>query len=218
MFKKFCPKCGKRTDEFFKRLCIDCYLQSLKINNKIAKEIEISQCPICEDFLVKDKNSNLEESLNYSLKSLFKLLPLKEIKYKIKDEEIQLFLKLKINGKILRLKKERKLKINKRYCRFCKLKISGYYEGIIQLRLPEEKIDEIKEIIKSFERKNRMAFISKENKLKKGVDVFIGSKNVIHNLVKIIKKKFKYKIKITRKFYGYKKGKKVYKIILLISE
>ena len=214
MLKKFCPKCGKETKTFVKGLCLDCYLEKLKIENKIPKEIVINQCPLCKDFILKNRNLKFDEAVKYLIKDFLKKIPIKDFEYKIEDNILHLIINLKVDHKIKNLEKAVKLKIKKTYCKFCRLKISGYYEGIIQLRnLPENKIQEIINLIKKIEKKNRMAFISKEERLKNGLNLYVGSKNVIN----ILKKKFEYKTKVSKKLYGIKNGKKVYRVTLLIS-
>ena len=213
MLEKFCPRCGKKTKKFYKGLCLDCYLEELKIKSEIPGEIVINQCPLCKDFIFKNRNLKFDDVVRYSIKKFLKKIRAKDFEYRIEDNILHLVINLKIDNKIKKFERIVKLKIKKTYCKFCRFRVSGYYEGIIQLRnLPENKIQEIINFIKKIERKNRMAFISKEERLKNGLNLYVGSKNVIN----ILKKKFEYETKVSRKLYGIKNGKKVYRVTLLM--
>ena len=219
MFKKFCPKCGKETKEFFENLCLACYTKKLLNEKKFPEKIEIAQCPICKDFVLKGKNfENIEKVLEKVLLTIFKKLPLTQINYFLKDEKIFLDLKLKINKKEVEERKVLKFWIKKTYCKYCKLKIGKYYEAVLQIRNADEKIiEKIKNFLEKIEKKDRMAFVSKEVPLKNGIDFYLGSKRAANKISRIFKAKYFAKTKITRKFYRFKNGKKIYRVTILID-
>ena len=90
----------------------------------------------------------------------------------------------------------------------------NYYEGILQLRNPnEETINFIRNQFKN----TKKAWIAKEEKLKPGIDYYISSNSFIMALGKKLKKSFKGELKISRKLHTRSRstGKNVYRVTVL---
>ena len=88
-----------------------------------------------------------------------------------------------------------------------------YYEAIIQLRPADEKVV-------AFVRgqlEERGAFISKEEKLKTGIDLYVSDQRFARALSKKLKKKFGGEVKLTRKLHTISKssGKPLYRVTVL---
>ena len=89
----------------------------------------------------------------------------------------------------------------------------SYYEAIIQLRPADKKvIDFVRSQIKE-----RKAFISKEEILKTGVDIYMSDQRFARSLSKKLKVKFCGEVKLTRKLHTVSKssGKKLYRVTVL---
>lgn len=89
-----------------------------------------------------------------------------------------------------------------------------YYEAKVQLRPADEKL--LKFVYDLINRSD--ALISKEVKLKTGIDLYINSKKfVIMELQKQLRKKFEGEFKLTRSLYGHdkKSSKLLYRNTLL---
>ncbi|MEM5772711.1 MAG: NMD3-related protein, partial [Candidatus Aenigmatarchaeota archaeon] len=76
---------------------------------------------------------------------------------------------------------------------------------------------EIENQINYLSQYDKLSFISKFEETKNGFDVFVGSKNSANQIARILKAKYKAKLKITKKLAGRIKGKKVYRDTILIS-
>lgn len=85
-----------------------------------------------------------------------------------------------------------------------------YYEGILQLRNPNE---EVMNFIKNQFKNNQKAWISKVVNLKTGVDLYISSNKFLLSLGKKLKKSFKGELKKSRKLHTQNRltSKKVYR-------
>ena len=97
------------------------------------------------------------------------------------------------------------------------MRYPSYYEAIIQLRpFDEEVLNFINKQIS--ERKD--VFISKIEKLKTGVDLYLSSQRFAIALGKKLKKSFGGEIKITRKLHTVSKktGKRVYRVTVLFRK
>lgn len=89
----------------------------------------------------------------------------------------------------------------------------SYYEAIIQIRPADEKV-------LSFVRKQieeRGAFISKEERLKTGVDIYMSDQRFARALSKRLKIRFGGEVKLTRKLHTVSKktGKNLYRVTVL---
>lgn len=83
-----------------------------------------------------------------------------------------------------------------------KLPRPDYYEAVIQLR-PMNK--EVLRFIRNQVDKRNDTFISKEELVKTGVDIYITSQRFARTLGKKLKDNFKGELKITRTIFGYSK-------------
>lgn len=89
----------------------------------------------------------------------------------------------------------------------------SYYEAIMQIRPADEKV-------LAFVRgqiEERGAFISKEERLKTGVDIYMSDQRFARALSKKLKIKFGGEVKLTCKLHTVSKssGKKLYRVTVL---
>ena len=89
----------------------------------------------------------------------------------------------------------------------------GYYEAKLQLRPNNEKVyDFVMARIKE-----EKIGITKEDRFKTGVDLYLSSNDFTFRLAKRLKKQFKGTTKVTRSLYGLDKkaGKRLYRLTVL---
>jgi NMD protein affecting ribosome stability and mRNA decay len=62
-WSKFCPKCGKKTDELFDSLCQACFTKGIKLidTEKLAIPIRVNVCEICGGYF-KGKGAGKERT------------------------------------------------------------------------------------------------------------------------------------------------------------
>jgi NMD protein affecting ribosome stability and mRNA decay len=89
-----------------------------------------------------------------------------------------------------------------------------YFEGILQLRNPNE---EVLNFIRNQFKNNSKAWIAKEEGLKTGIDLYISSNKFLLSLGKKLKKSFKGELKTSRKLYTKNRltSKNVYRVTVL---
>ena len=146
---------------------------------------------------------------------------IESINYRISEDK----LKMKIETKIKDLKKVEELTSNliiKQFvCNICNMKERGYYQAIVQLRCKDEILPLIEENIKReieiLNKFDELAFISKIEKEKNGLNFYIGSKKSAMQITKILKRKYKAEVKHSRKLVGFERGEKVYRDTILIK-
>ncbi len=74
-----------------------------------------------------------------------------------------------------------------------------YFEGILQLRNPNE---ELIGFIKNQFENNAHVWIAKEERLKNGVDIYVSSNRFLLALGKKLKKAFNGELKTSKRLYG----------------
>ncbi|MEM5853210.1 MAG: NMD3-related protein [Candidatus Aenigmatarchaeota archaeon] len=222
MREKFCPKCGKKTEKFFENLCEECFLSKISFSKIFPEKIIIKQCGGCGKFFIEKLSStSLEGLIDSFLQRFLKKEGIISIKYSLEENRIDLRIISRTEG----LKKEEEKKIDLKFkkivCQYCWMKSSGYFQAVIQVRAPIDLLEEVEEDvekqIKTLKEFDDLAFISKMERRKNGFDFFLGSKNSANRIARYLKEKYGGKMKITRKFVGYSKGKKIYRDTILIS-
>jgi len=92
-----------------------------------------------------------------------------------------------------------------------------YYEAIIQLRPASNKIIKF---VKAMIEEKEDVFISREERLKTGIDLYISSKNLAMTIGSRLKKRFGGKVILSRSIYGVQKAssKRLYRLTVCYRE
>lgn len=219
MSGKFCPKCGKTIEKLYDGLCSDCFLEKFKFAEKLPDRVSVSLCKECGRFYRGDEPF---ETIEAAIEDYFKNMKDEEIQsisYRISKNKLIVTVYSKING--LKKEEERTLQFNqpKILCKYCSMKVSGYFTSIMQLRgrFDREKImKEIAEMMKSLESTDETSFISKIEERRGNIDLYFGSKTVANKIAKYFKERYTTKNKHTSTLYGEKHGKRLYRDTVLV--
>jgi nonsense-mediated mRNA decay protein 3 len=222
--KKFCPKCGREADKIFDGMCAQCLFEK-KRKVRIPSEIVVNRCKHCGKYFSGKRASNkIRDILDPNIRKIFRLAKSKEdgiksMNYRIGDGKVYVSLKYDFNG--IQKSEEHEIDIIEKLkvCHYCAIAGTRYYNAILQIRAPEEKIERIVMDARSRIaeiKSDRMAFISEVKKVRNGADMYIGSKAAAKRVARAIKRKFNAETKLTRKLAGRKMGKKVYRDTILI--
>lgn len=222
MRKKFCPKCGKITERLYDNVCRNCFLEKISAIEKLPDKISVKICKSCGKFFVDEKAADsLYKALDVALKNILKQPEIASASYRISGNKLHVNIVLKIQDVQKSEEKIMILHTKNTICNLCSMRSGAYYQAIIQLRSSSGRADKIlKEIennISAMNKKDHFAFISKIDEKSNGYDLYIGSKNAASQIAKMMKNKYKAKIKISSKLSGVIKGKKAYKNTILIS-
>jgi len=221
MRKKFCPKCGRETEEFYNGLCLDCYLPKFSIISKLPEKLIIKECRLCGKFFINGSSDSIENLIESFLGNLLQQKEILSVSYRITKDKVFLTLKLKFSGLEKTEEKTINLNFKKIICQTCSMKESGYFQATLQVRAPENLLpkilDEIESQINYLNQFDKLAFISSSQKVKNGFDILIGSKNSAKRIAKTLQLKYRANIKISRKLSGSIKGKKAYRDTILVK-
>lgn len=227
---KFCPLCGRNVYELHNGLCKHCFLKKFKIIEIIHPRIELSFCK-CGRVTEKKQWKNIdtlygliEELVKKNIKNQHKAqLFIDYERFDIhKKAVIPLTVQCTLNigkEKVVETKKM-ELVVKSSSCDICSRISGGYYEAILQLRGPEDKIKRLEQyIIKKISKllkEDRFSFITKIDRKKEGVDLYIGSKPAANKIIAGAKKIYKLTTNKSHKLCGVKEGRKVYKTTILL--
>jgi len=203
--EKICPKCGASSNEisFIGSFCSNCYQGANKPSN-LPERIVIYNCRECGAERCRNWN---EESLESSIIAL-----LKDKKFGFPTIEI---LETIISVKYDDLDEEFEVKLFRKesICDTCMRRNSNYYEAIIQVRGEEYYANEefVNGLINALE---KATFISNIERLKEGIDLYVGDKMVARSVLSSMR----LKPKVTYKLYGLKEGQRVYRTTFMIRK
>ena len=221
---KFCPKCGKQTEKFYDNLCKNCFFEKFSLVDKLPERFVLKQCKNCgKIYANEDFAETIEGALDILLRELLQdkhMQALNSASYRIEGRRVHVTLVLHVEDLEKIEKKDVELVVKAIICQSCSMQISGYFQSVLQLRAPKELLeamfDEAQQQVEFLSHYDQHAFISKIEKRKEGIDLYIGSKKVAMQMAKNIKNKFNASITISRKISGLYQGQKAYRDTILV--
>jgi len=221
---KFCPKCGKQTENFYSSTCKNCFLEKLSTADKVPDRVVLRQCKNCGKIYANDDFAEtIEGALDILLRELLQdkqMQLLHSASYRIEGKKVHITLMMRVEDLEKIEKKDAELVVKAIICRNCAMQGSGYFQSILQLRAPKELVgvmfDEVQQQIEFLSHYDQHAFISKIEQKKEGINLYIGSKRVTMRIAKNIKNKFNASIVVSRKLAGKEQGQKVYRDTVLV--
>ncbi len=205
----FCPRCGREG----KGLCLECYLEGHPL---IAERAELLCCNCGSVYYKGAWGLKTEEVIPEIVKnSLVVPEELTDIRLdldsEIGDKEIKYT--VTVRGKYMEEPFERvipgSIKIRGGNCPSCGKLSSGYYEAILQFRT-EKPMDLIEKIVDSSQ-------VSRLEKVKGGVDVYVTSNSYGRKVMNKLRKKG-FAVKDSAKLMGQRKGKEYYRVSFSIKD
>ena len=228
-----CPVCGQPSDFQIEGKCKDCFLQSI-ILASIPHVVHTVICPMCGAFKKSgswvESNDEIEEIINNTINKELKILPGSEdiqVSIEFTNTNPSIYqAQIKVTGNIKGVKAHAELnseiRLIKQTCDTCSRLSGGYYESIIQIRAEgrfpdEDEVEKVLELVyevveRQKQKGDRLAFISKEEKLHEGTDVYIGSNSTARQICRIAGERFGCKYSESPTLSGKKDGKDIYRI------
>ncbi|MGB7532430.1 MAG: NMD3-related protein [Halobacteriota archaeon] len=234
-WSKFCPKCGKKTDELFDSLCRACFTKEIKLIDaeKLAIPIRVNMCEICGSYFkgkgAGKERTSIEEVVTDAIRKEIREQYGHEQECKVrveglvgnelKDAENQVIVSLRVKAEIKGVEIEERgeieVSLKRGACERCGRITGGYYAGIVQIRADDripadEELTMAEEI--AYSGLGDADFIPKETKLKEGLDIYVSSMECGRRVSRQIVKKLGGGFSESRKLYGRKDGRNVYRV------
>lgn len=211
---KNCPSCGRseeETGEFVRNFCPDCYAQRFTLYH-LPDEYELKLCPRCDRTFYSGKwvlltpTEAVKDFVKRKIKSDFPF-KVEELRFEkqVKEDLAIVRLSFSMSGKKVEKKHRLRFKLVKDLCRDCSLRASGYFEAIIQLRGEWNDIHKVAETL--LKRIEKESFVSKIEEKKEGVNIYVGSKKITHQLLSSLELRFT----TSKTLAGRKEGKDLYR-------
>ncbi|MHC1635840.1 MAG: NMD3-related protein [Candidatus Methanospirareceae archaeon] len=218
--EKFCPKCGRRNDEFIQSLCKECFLEEIKLLE--VGDLEITVCKRCNNYFKGRKRTSVEKEVEDFVKKEIRRRYGYDVKVRVEEEErrrgsveVSLDIEAEIEGVRIEERGKKRIILKRSVCERCNKQASGYYEAIVQIRakdrVPTEEEEEIATEIAHL-LLGEADFISKIETLREGLDLYVSSIECGRKISREISKRLGGNITESRKLYGRKEGRNVYRV------
>lgn len=219
---KFCPKCGKTTDELFESVCKECFTAGINLIDPEQMNVTISKCKHCDGYFKGKERTSIEDAVADSVRKELKRKcggKINELKIELIAEEDRtravLNVRTELKGVELEETGEIEVSFNTGLCETCNRIASGYYAGIVQLRADDrfpmaEEIAQAEKIAYSV--LDKSDFISKETTLKEGLDIYVSSIDCGRKISRGIVDRIGGSFSESSKLYGRKDGRNIYRV------
>jgi len=230
MMRKFCPKCGKDTDELIGKLCSDCHsLTGTPQKSLLQPSVKIDLCK-CTKVRFKNRWNHyptLKDAIMSAIKNSSKFPKGMQIEITLPEgRTLEGKVSLPMTVKLIDSEgtsKESSMDaiITPMCCPVCSRKFGGYYESIIQLRGDDKDIKDILEYLEKRtgqqNRKEDSIFITKSEKKPGCIDVYMSSNKFAKKLSREVCSLFSiadHKESVSD--YGTKDGKELKRVTYLL--
>ncbi|WP_202319974.1 60S ribosomal export protein NMD3 [Archaeoglobus neptunius] len=213
-----CIVCGKEIERG--TLCGKCMVEKVELAR--VRNFEIQVCSTCG--AVKQGARWTSRSLEGAVEEMVFKNTLISDEFDVKDVLIDVKSKMivfsgYVNGEFVSVSAPLKYSIKKLSCPKCSRESGGYYESIVQVRannreLSEDEISGAMEVVENVIRKSKgdeKAFISKIERKREGLNVYLGSRKIGMKIAKLIKSRFGGEITESKKLHTKIDGRDVYR-------
>ncbi|MGM5484282.1 MAG: NMD3-related protein [Nanobdellota archaeon] len=233
---RFCPKCGKKTEELYDGLCKECSADNTELFEYTPEEITI--CQSCGDIHERgrvykgDTKKEIERIIRKRIKLSKDIDASLELEFELPQHApkqgnkagfpVYLFLRGKTKeGSELDEEYEIPSTIRFITCEKCSKQDTDYFEGTLQIRSKEKDktekcIEYLREIMKS--ESKRSVFMTSLKRTKDGADALITSQKHIKDIVRRLHERFGGEIKINEQVFSrdHLRSKDIYRVNALI--
>ncbi len=213
MLTRTCPRCGKSAEEepFVGSFCRSCFV----LHHVLFQfpELRIQLCSICDRYRLRGewrRAKDLELFFREKIKTSYPLEGFGAAVEPVKNGlEVHLRMVLSVHGAQVPIDRTFRVGVEKVCCPECLRQSGGYHEGILQIRGDDPKTVEMRAEALS-KKIRKKTFISKVEKQKTGVDIWVGDQKVLFELLSGTN------YTLSKKLAGERAGKRLYRSTLCI--
>jgi len=218
---KFCPRCGKETDNLYgeeQKLCPDCYPDTNDLL-EIPDVVEIHTCSICGR--MKKSGEWLEEySLEDQLAKKFEEFAEEEIDMELQywEENDKMFVRVHAFKGEIEDFYDTELRIKTHQCQNCSQFQGGFYKVKLQLR--GEDVDrlsnEMADVAAEATNKDRKDFLANIEQNDNGYDFYFSTEKIAREVLDMLKTKRNPDVKRSYELIGQDDGQEVYRNVISV--
>jgi nonsense-mediated mRNA decay protein 3 len=227
---KFCPKCGKETEELFDSVCKDCFRQGIALLEPASLELSVSICPHCGGFFKGKEQTSIdfvvEDSVRKAIRKKYGAeIPVEfaglsvELAENKRSARVYMVLKAEISGVAIEESYDHTFTLKRAICERCSRIAGGYYAAIVQIRadwrIPTDDELAVAETI-AVSAIKELDFVSREQLLKEGLDIYVSSADYGRRIARAVVKQFGGNYSESQKLYGRKGGRELYRVTFLV--
>ncbi len=215
MKERFCPVCGKKTEELYDGLCKKCIKERGEWV-EIPDSINVEICKKCGRKKTDEwKSAGMENILKEKIKDKITTKgEVQEIDISPDKEKEEMKLRVCFCKEGLRIREEATvlLNIKQTVCEDCKRIGTGYFEALVQIRAEEEMIEEILEDCKKIidKKSGKESIVSKANVKNEGIDLYMYSNSAAKDVARKLADRYGAERKDSKTLRGLKDGQKTY--------
>ena len=140
---KFCPQCGKQTDEFFDSVCEQCFRQGITLLAFESQELSVSICPHCDGFFKGKEQTSIEAVVEDAVRKAIKKkfgseTPVElaglhvELAENKRSAHVSVAVEAEIKGVTIAERGEQAFTLKRAICERCSRIAGGYYAAIVE--------------------------------------------------------------------------------------
>lgn len=230
MRHKFCPSCGKATEDLYEGLCKECFLRKTVIV-EAPKWIDAAQCRICGRIFNgkewKDYDG-IDDAIDDIALANSHIIPHAKASVLFKEPEgdnlrnttvpASVHAEAEVEGKNVSASVDTEIVFGTRVCDICGKRRGGYYESVIQIRgkKNEEILAFIQKRIGEIVSKDKSSYITKIDAQKEGFDVYVGGMSAARKVSGEAKRIYRLETKRTYTQNGVRNGKEIFRETILL--
>lgn len=219
---KFCPRCGKETEELYgnkKKLCPDCYPDKNKLL-EIPDVVEIDICSTCGR--MKKHGEWIEEyTLEEQLGARFEEFSEPEIDMELQywEEDDKMLVRVHAFKGEMKDHYDTELRINKQQCGTCSQFSGGFYKVKMQLRGEQDLegvADSMADTAAEVTNEDRGSFLSNIEKTSHGIDFYLSTEKIAGEILSMLKARHDPEVKRSYELISEEDGQKVYRNVISV--
>jgi nonsense-mediated mRNA decay protein 3 len=222
-FTKFCPYCGKETEELYgdeKKLCADCYPEKNDLL-EIPPKLEVTVCGVCGR--MRKSGEWIEAySIQEQLGEKFADFSEEDVEMEIQfweDEEDDVQVKVHAFKGEIKDEYDTEVDFQQDQCQDCAKFQGGFYKVKMQLRgegplepVSNEIVDEAAEATNE----SRKDFLSNIDDNDHGYDFFLSTEKIAKKILTMLREEHDPEIKRSYELIGEKQGEEVYRNVISV--
>lgn len=223
----FCPKCGTETEGLGPRgLCENCYTEEHELV-AVPDALDVAVCPSCgrakigpQWVEVEGEQDLLYEVLSHAIDGEHVVAvsytenedPTKEHTY-----DVTMVVERRVEGVAVQQEVDTRLTVEQEQCEVCGKFHGGYYTYKLQIRgeVTEDAVNAVMDRAAAMTNENREHFISDVEESEHGVDVFVSTRRMAEELLKVLEQDYAVEKKRSRELVGQNsEGQEVYRTVI----